>query len=140
MQTSTLFPAVAKSTHWLWEPAHTALGLGRGCLQRQVRVALGSGPGARLPCLEDVALAALRAQLKAELLEGVDGPNEATDMSYSFTALIQEVGALASGAPGQEQGFCPLLMEPTPCPVPAHSEQTGRAPAFLAGILEVEGL
>lgn len=100
---------------------------------------LGSSPGACLPSLEDVALAALRAQLQAELLEGVDGPNEATDMSYSFTALIQQLEPCDQWG-SREQGFHPLLMEPSPCSAPPHSVQTGRAPAFLAGILEVDGL
>lgn len=95
------------------------------------RVALGSSPGTCLAGWEDVTLTALRAQLKAELLEGVDGPNEATDMSYSFTALIQQLEPWPVGQPGA--GLLPNTDG-------AHSEQTGRAPAFLAGILEVAGL
>lgn len=68
---------------------------------------LGSSPGTCPSCSKDVVPAALRAQLKAELLEGVQGPNEATDMSYSFTALIQHVGVRASGAArGRASAHC----------------------------------
>lgn len=44
------------------------------------------------------------------LLEGVDGSNDAADMSHIFTALIQQARAPASGA-AREEGYCQLLIE-----------------------------
>lgn len=41
----------------------------------------------------------------AVLMEGVDGPKDATNMIYIFTVLIQQARALASGA-AIEEGYC----------------------------------
>lgn len=92
-----------------------------------------------LPYFWYMEWATVWAQLKAVFLESVDGSNDATDMSYVFTALIQQARDLASGA-AREEGYCQLLMEPPPCPHPSPEGTNSRAPAFLAGILGAEGL
>lgn len=76
-----------------------------------------------------------RAQWEAVLLAGMNGSNDAVDMSrlYSFNPASQGPGQWAA----RQDGDCQLLME---LPTPTQNGQIGGALAFPVRILGAEGL